>query len=108
MLVRKEIDIMRSITVKPETLDACAARICEKNDAYLQHTQQLFEAVGAMSNAWQGEDNTAFTTQIGKFQGDFRQMSLLCTQYADFLRNSARAYREAQQELVSQAGRLEQ
>ena len=99
---------MRSITVRPETLDACAARMNEKNEAYVLHTRQLFQAVDLMGNAWQGEDNTAFATQIGKFQGDFRQMSLLCTQYADFLKNSARAYRETQQELVSQASRLEQ
>ena len=50
----------------------------------------------------------AFSTQIRKFEADFREMSVLCTQYAEFLRNSARAYRETQDDLAVQASNLAQ
>lgn len=99
---------MRKITVEPEQLESCAARMDQKNQDYTHNYQELFNAIDAMSAAWQGKDNTAFTSQISKFQGDFRQLSLLCTQYADFLRSSARSYRDTQDELTSQAGYLAQ
>ena len=41
-------------------------------------------------------------------EADFREMSVLCTQYAEFLRNSARAYRETQDDLAVQASNLTQ
>ena len=40
------------------------------------------------------------------FQTDIRQLSVLCTQYSDFLRSSAMAYRETNDELAAQAARL--
>jgi WXG100 family type VII secretion target len=99
---------MRQITVEPEQLEACAARMDERNDDYSRNCRDLFDSVEAMSAAWQGKDNTAFTSQISRFAADFRQLSMLCTQYTEFLRNSARAYRDTQDELASQASRLAQ
>jgi len=99
---------MRKIIVEPELLDACAVRMEQENQDYQRTFSQLFESVESMKAAWQGKDNTAFSAQIGKYEGDFRQMSILCTQYAEFLRNSARAYRQTQDELTSQAAHLAQ
>ncbi len=99
---------MRQITVEPERLEACAARMDERNEDYTRNYRELFAAVEAMSAAWQGSDNTAFTAQISRFEADFRQLSMLCAQYTEFLRNSARAYRQTQEELTSQASRLTQ
>ena len=99
---------MRSITVQPEQLESCVARMDDKNQDYLNGTIELFNAVDMMGNAWKGKDNQTFTTQISRFQSDFRQLSMLCTQYSEFLKNSARAYRQTQEQLISQANKLAQ
>lgn len=99
---------MRTITVEPSTLESCAARMEEENQDYQSAYRQLFEAVDTMKAAWQGKDNTAFSNQIYKFESDFKEIFLLCSQYSEFLRNSARAYREMQDDLASQASRLAQ
>ena len=99
---------MRCITVEPEQLESCAARIDESNQDYTRAYTQLFEAVDTMKAGWQGKDNTAFSNQIARFQGDFREMSVLCGQYAEFLRSSAKSYRSMQDDLAAQAGALAQ
>ena len=97
---------MRTITVEPEQLETCAMRIDEDNQTYQRTFAQLFDAVDTMKAGWEGKDNLAFSTKIRKFETDFREMSVLCAQYAEFLRNSARAYREMQDDLASQASHL--
>ena len=97
---------MRTITVEMERLEACAARIDDETQEYQRTFMLLFDAVDRMKAGWEGKDNTAFTNQIRRFEGDFRQMAVLCTQYSEFLRNSARAYREMQDDLAAQAGTL--
>ena len=62
--------------------------------------------VDTMKTGWQGKDNTAFSNQISRYQSDFREMSVLCGQYAEFLRNSAKSYRQVQDDLASQANAL--
>jgi WXG100 family type VII secretion target len=99
---------MRTISVEPEQVEASAARMDDQNQSYQRTYAQLFEAVDTMKSGWQGKDNTAFSTRIGKFESDFREMSVLCTQYSEFLKNSARAYREMQDDLAGQAGSLAQ
>ena len=98
---------MRKIAVEMDQLLSCADRMDDVNQDYLQKVNEFFNAVDAMASAWKGKDNTAFTTKISKFNGDFKSLSLLCSQYADFLRNSARAYIETQDELSSQIGQLQ-
>lgn len=99
---------MRSITVEPEQVEMSATRMDDQNAQYQQAYTHLFEAVDTMKNGWQGKDNTAFSNQIRKFEGDFREMSVLCTAYSEFLRKSARAYRETQDSIASQAASLVQ
>ena len=97
---------MRNITVEPEMLEACALRMDESNSSYKSGINDLFRTVEEMSASWKGSDNTAFTSKICSFESDFRQISALCSEYAEFLRTSARAYRQTQEELTSQAGSL--
>ncbi len=97
---------MRKITVEADQLVACAGRMEEENQNYMRNTEELFNAVDAMGAAWHGKENTAFTNKISGYHSDCRQLSLLCTQYIEFLRNSARAYCETQDELASQASHL--
>ena len=97
---------MRSIMVEPERLESTAARIEEANREYDRTYQAIYVEVDKMSSSWQGKDNTAFTNQIKSFEDDLRQISMIMRQYADFLRNSARAYRETQDEIYSRANHL--
>ncbi len=99
---------MQQIKVDPQQVEATALRIDEQNQEYQRAYATLFSAVEMMKSAWQGKDNTAFSNRIGKFEGDFKELSILCTQYAEFLRSSARAYREMQNDLASQANNLVQ
>ena len=97
---------MRTIMVEPERLEATAAEIENANREYDRTYQMIYTEVDKMSSSWQGKDNTAFTSQIRTFEDDLRQISMIMRQYADFLRNSARAYRETQDEIYAQANRL--
>lgn len=98
---------MRSILVTPDQLDACAVRMDDANQAYTRDSNALFSEVETLGTVWQGKDNLAFVSQISSFQNDFRQIAMLCTEYSDFLRNSAASYRSTQDELTAQAARLE-
>ena len=53
-----------------------------------------------------GADNMAYVTQIKGFQDDFNKMNALMKQYSEFLRTSARTYRETQNEVINAAKRL--
>ena len=99
---------MRKITVEPEALLSCATRMEDTNQEYLKNTNEFFNVVEDMSVGWQGKDNLAFTNKISKFQGDFKQLSMLCMQYTEFLNNSAHAYQDTQNELMNQANGLMQ
>lgn len=97
---------MRSIKVEPERLESAAFSIEEANREYDRTYQAIYTQVDKMSSSWQGKDNTAFTNQIKAFEDDLRQISIIMRQYADFLKNTARAYRETQDEVYAQANRL--
>ncbi len=97
---------MRHITVEPAVLESSAMMMEQLNAEYHQNVSALFEGVDLLSQSWQGKDNLAFTSQIKGFDQDMRQIYALCTQYIEFLRTSARAYRDTQNELVSQVSSL--
>ena len=97
---------MRRITVEPEQLELIAGRMEEENDIYVRQYQQLFELVDVMSVSWQGSDSTAFARHVSGYQEACGQLSFLWSLYNEFLRNSARAYRDVQDELTSEAMRL--
>ena len=97
---------MRSIMVEPERLESSASKIDEANLEYERTYQQIYAQVDRMASSWKGKDNTAFTSQIRSFEDDLRQISIIMRQYADFLKNSARAYRQTQDEIYVRATRL--
>ncbi len=97
---------MRQIVVDPSRLENNAGRIDQEIQDYTRQIKQLMEEVEKMKSAWQGKDNIAFTNRIYEFESDFKQVTILCQQYLEFLRVSARSYREIQEELVAQANRI--
>ena len=97
---------MRPITVEPDRLEHTASKVAEANAEYDRTYQAIYAQVDKMATVWTGKDNNAFTEQIRGYEDDLRQISIIMGQYADFLRNCARAYREAQDEVYAQATRL--
>ena len=97
---------MRSITVEPSRLDKTAANIEKADSEYQRIYQAMYAQVDKMSSSWQGKDNTMFVSQIKAFEDDLRKISISMREYAEFLRTSARAYREAQDEIYSRASKL--
>ena len=96
----------RDIQVTPEQLESTAARIESLAAEYKTQYDQLYSETNAMASTWSGKDNVAFTDQIAGFKDDFEKMHTLMMQYADFLKKSAKAYRETQDTIVSEARKL--
>jgi WXG100 family type VII secretion target len=97
---------MQKIMVEPIQLENVASVVENRNTEYQRLYHLLFQEVDNVSSVWQGEDNIAFTNQIKGFNDDFNRISIVLTQYVEFLRNSSRTYRECQSQLVSNARSL--
>ena len=98
---------MRSITVDPVQLEVCATQVEQLKSNVEHNIAVLYQRVETMSvTGWIGSDNLAFTRQIEGYHDDFYRVLTLMQQYVEFLRMSARSYRQMQQELAAQAGRL--
>ncbi|CAM3834698.1 WXG100 family type VII secretion target [Mesobacillus thioparans] len=96
----------RSITVEPARLETTANKIDQQAADYERNYKALFSEVEAMAAAWQGADNQAYTAQIKGFMDDFQKMTQLMRQYSEFLKMSAKTYRDTQSEVINQAKRL--
>ena len=96
----------RNIQVTPEQLESTAGRIEGLAADYKTQYDQLYSETNAMRSTWNGKDNVAFTDQIAGFKDDFEKMHTLMLNYADFLRKSAKAYRDTQDTVVTEARKL--
>ena len=96
----------RTIQVTPEQLESAAGRIEGLAADYKSQYDALYNETNAMASTWNGKDNTAFVDQIAGFKDDFEKMHTLMLNYADFLRKSAKAYRDTQNTVVSEARKL--
>lgn len=96
----------RNIQVTPEQLETTAGRIGSLAEEYKEQYTQLYSETNAMATTWNGKDNVAFTEQIAGFKDDFEKMYNLMNEYAAFLRKSAKAYRETQETVVTEARKL--
>ena len=96
----------RTIQVTPEQMETTAGRIESLAADYKAQYDQLYSETNAMASTWSGKDNVAFVQQIDGFKDDFAKMHTLMLNYADFLRKSAKAYRDTQDTVVSEARKL--
>jgi len=96
----------KDILVTPEQLESAAGRIEGLAADYKTQYDLLYSETNAMASTWNGKDNLAFTDQIAGFKDDFEKMYNLMNQYADFLRKSAKAYRDTQDAVVAEAKKL--
>lgn len=96
----------RTIRVNPQELNTVASRIDNQAAEYRRLYNMLFSDVGRMRAAWQGVDNQAFTEQIEGFREDFDMMARLMDEYSAFLKNAAKTYQAAQDDVVANARKL--
>ena len=96
----------RTIQVTPELLESAAQRINGLAGEYKTQYDALYGEMDAMRSTWQGKDNQAYLEQIGGFKDDFKNMYELMLRYEDFLRKSAKAYRDTQDTVTSEARKL--
>ncbi|MCI9292426.1 MAG: WXG100 family type VII secretion target [Erysipelotrichaceae bacterium] len=94
------------INVQPDALKRCAGCIEEQCNAYEKTYRDLYAKIDAMSISWQGKDNQAYTNQIHGFEKDFIAMTQLMRNYVSFLRNSAQAYCQIQDDRAAKARTL--
>lgn len=97
---------MRNIIVEPERLEDAANKVEQACNEYEGIYHNLYADVDKMQTSWTGKDNVAYTNQIKSYEEDFNKIALIMKEYVTFLRNSARAYRETQDELYNSAMRL--
>lgn len=96
----------RNITVTPEMLNTAAAQIEQLASDYKTQYENIYGKADEMSAKWKGKDNQAYIEQIRGFEDDLKKMYALMTKYAEFLRNSAKAYSEIQDEIATKAKTL--
>lgn len=96
----------RTIQVTPEQLESTAGRIEGLAADYKAQYDQFYSENNAMVSSWNGKDFSAYTDQIAGFKDDFEKMHTLMLNYADFLRKSAKAYRDTQDTVVTEARKL--
>lgn len=96
----------RTIQVTPEQLESAAGRIEGLAADYKTQYDALYNETNSMASTWQGKDNVAFVDQIDGFKDDFKKMHTLMLDYADFLRKSAKAYHDTQEDVVKAAQKL--
>ena len=96
----------KTIIVTPEQLETTAGRIESLAAEYKTQCNQLYSETNAMASSWSGKDNVAFTNQIAGYKNDLENMYNKMIEYASFLRKSAKAYRDTQDAVVTEARRL--
>ncbi|MDR2670982.1 MAG: WXG100 family type VII secretion target [Oscillospiraceae bacterium] len=89
------------ILVDIAQLESAAVKMESLAESYRNDYLRLFQTIQDLRYVWSGQDNAVFTHQIEGFGGDFRQLEMLLREYAGFLKKSARAYRETQENIRS-------
>ena len=96
----------KNIQVTPELLESTAGQIESLAADYKTQYTTLYSTTDGLAAKWSGKDNLAFTDQIAGFKDDLQKMHDLMLNYADFLRKAAKAYRDTQDSITSEARKL--
>lgn len=100
------MNMARVIEVTPSQLDTAAGKIESLAADYKTQYDLLYSETSAMAASWNGEDNLAFINQIEGFKDDFEKMRTLMMEYAEFLKQSAKSYRDTQDAITAAARKL--
>ncbi len=98
----------KSIIVDPKSLGKAAEAIETEAEAYKEAYGQLYQDVNAISGSkWDGVDNKAYVRQIGEFSDDFDNMYTEMMNYVTYLRETMKAYVNAQNQIKESASGLQ-
>ncbi len=95
-----------TIKVTPQDLQNASGQISSLAGEYKSEYEALFREVHEMQGKWDGQDNTAYTKQVDGFRDDFDNMYKLMIQYSEYLKSTAKAYADAQENIKSAATTL--
>ena len=96
----------KTIEVTPDLLDSAAGKIDSLAADYQSQYNNLYSETSAMASTWSGKDNVAYINQIEGYKDDFKAMHKLMLDYSDFLKKSAKSYRDTQNTVVAEAKKL--
>lgn len=94
------------IAVEIDRLLHSSKIIDDKNDEFKKLISELYLKIDSLQNVWSGKDNIAFSNKIKEFQNFINSISMILSQYSEFLKNSANAYSQTQDEVYQGAIRL--
>lgn len=99
---------MSKTTVDSAALRRLADRIEQLADEYqyLYQHKLYGEILDSIRRAYKGEDADAMMNGLEQFRYDFNRLKYIIDQYVQHLRNAARRYDEAQDELKQNAAKL--
>lgn len=91
------------IKVTPQDLQKASTQIVGLANDYKNEYEELFKRVNGMRGKWDGQDNQSYTNQVEGFRDDFEKMKSLMDQYSDYLKNTAQAYTDTQNQIAQTA-----
>ncbi len=96
----------KKIMIDPAKVKTAAKKIETEASEYKSLFTQMFSEVEALSSAWQGADNIAYTSKITSYKSDFEKMKQLMDKYAEHLTKSATNFERVQSEIKNKASLL--
>ena len=98
---------MAIIRVTPEALDSAAKSIETTAGDYQTQYKAFYTLIDEeLNQTFTGEAYDAFKQKVGEFKDDFEKMWAEMNEYSTFLRNSATAYRNTQEDAKTRARSL--
>lgn len=94
---------MRKIYVEPEMLIHSASKVDDSNSEFVRLRNKLNDDVDFLSSSWSGKDNRSFVEQVKANNPILDNISIVLSQYSEFLRSTAQAYKQVQEELANEA-----
>lgn len=92
-----------TIKVTPQELQTASSQITSLANSYEKEYKALFDRIHNMKGKWDGQDNQNYTDQVEGFRDDFEKMKSLMDQYSEYLKNTAQAYTDTQNEIAQTA-----
>jgi len=97
---------MARIRVTPEELGTASQTMMGLSEDYTTIYNQLLQQARTMGDAWDGEDNIAFVTQIDGFCEELKQMADKLKSVGEALKQQQTNYAERQNDNIAQVKKL--
>jgi len=89
--------------VTPEYLESQAVKVEGQCAQYNTVWNRIYTEKDSLQKYWSGEANQAYCTQLEGFRDDFQKLKNVLTAYIQYIKDSAKKYRDTDQKLASEA-----